>query len=126
MCEILESTPAGGLHLPAVLTWSSSSGSSREIDSDNVDKCQICRGWEETGILLFVGLPPLLDSLLCINKLCINKQKLTIFFADLSRFVVVVAIVVFGVFLFRFISSSAIESVADARKLVVASLPFAE
>lgn len=72
MCEILESTPAGGLHLPAVLAWSSSSSSSgsREIDSDNVDKCQMCLGWEETGILLFVGLPPLLDSLLCINKLC--------------------------------------------------------
>lgn len=74
MCEILESTPAdGGLHLPAVLTWSSSStGNSREIDSDNVDKWQTCLGWEETGILLlfFVGLPALLDALLCIIKLC--------------------------------------------------------
>lgn len=65
MCEILD-----GLNSPAVLAWSSSSSSSdREIDSssDNVDKCRMFR-WE-TGILLLPGLPPLLDSLLCV-KLC--------------------------------------------------------
>lgn len=62
-------SPLDGLYLPAVLTWSSSSSSGREIDSssDSDDKCQMFR-WE-TGILLFAGLPPLLDSLLCV-KLC--------------------------------------------------------